>query len=35
MSPEFVPNPNFERELEAMFDREMKPAVVAAIFLGE
>lgn len=31
MSAKFVPNPNFERELEAMFDREMKPAIVEAI----
>jgi hypothetical protein len=31
MGAKFVPNPNFERELEAMFDREMKPAIVEAI----
>jgi hypothetical protein len=31
MGPKFVPNPNFERELEATFNREMKPAIAAAI----
>jgi aspartate/methionine/tyrosine aminotransferase len=31
MSAKFVPNPNFERELKTMVDKEMRPAIEAAI----